>query len=108
MCFHFTLFIDSRRSSSRQAFEQLHGLAEIHLANAYTIEIIDFIDHIETFEARGVTMVPTLDIRTNGGPPRRFIRDTSFYKEILISMGMRHTADKMLNEAKHMMEKLDH
>jgi hypothetical protein len=103
---HMVLFIDSDRPRSVRAAERLEALCRRHLAEDYTLALIDLRTHAERFESQRVVAVPTLDITFSSGKTQRFVGDFSCPEQIIVALGMARQAKQMAVKALEMKEQL--
>ena len=79
---HLILYVAGQSSTSLDAFANLRGLCEEHLAGHYQIEIIDLVEQPLLARQDDIVAVPTL-VRHRPPPSLRVIGDLSDTQRVL-------------------------
>ena len=86
--YHLRLYVAGQSPKSVRAVENLRQVCEEHLADRYTIELVDLTENPERARTDEIIAVPTL-IRKLPEPIRRIIGDLSDTEKVLIGLQLR-------------------
>jgi circadian clock protein KaiB len=86
--YHLRLYVAGQSPKSVRAVENLRKVCEEHLADRYTIELVDLTENPERARSDEIIAVPTL-IRKLPEPIRRIIGDLSDTEKVLIGLQLR-------------------
>lgn len=81
------LYIAGDTRKSADAIENLTKYCEEHLKNAYTIEVVDLLQHPHLAEGEQIIAVPTL-IKKLPAPVRILVGDLSQKQKFLVGMNL--------------------
>ncbi len=84
------LYVAGMTPAARRAFDNVKKICDEHLANRYTIEVIDLLDNPQLAEGEQIIAVPTL-VRRLPEPVRRIIGDLSLTEKVLVGLDIRPT-----------------
>jgi circadian clock protein KaiB len=82
------LYVAGEAAKSLTAFSNLKKICEVHLANRYSIEVIDLAKHPELAQTDQIVALPTL-VRKLPEPVRRVIGDLSNMDRVLVGMDLK-------------------
>ncbi len=82
---HLRLYVAGQTPKSMIALANLKRICQEHLANRYTIEIVDLLQHPELARRDHIMAIPTL-IRNLPEPVRKIIGDLSNTERVLIGL----------------------
>lgn len=82
------LYVAGKSPKSMAAFANLTRLCEEHLADRYTIEVIDLVEHPQLAAGDQIVAIPTL-VRKLPEPLRRIVGDLSNTERTLIGLQLR-------------------
>ena len=83
------LYVAGQTPKSIRAFGNLKKLCEEHLADQYTIEIIDLLKNPRLARGDQIVAIPTL-VRKLPEPMRKIIGDLSNTERVLVGLDIRH------------------
>jgi circadian clock protein KaiB len=86
--YELRLYIAGNTRKSVVALENLKRYCEMHLANEYTIEVIDLLIQPQLAEGDQIFAVPTL-VRKVPEPIRKIIGDLSNEEKVLVGLNIR-------------------
>ena len=89
--FVLRLFIAGTSPNSMRAITNLKAVCETHLANRYTLEIIDIHQQAQKAEGEQEIALPML-IKKSPGIERRLIGDMSNTEKVLKGLGIKDSA----------------
>lgn len=84
------LYIAGMQRTAQRALNNLEEICEKHLADQYSIEVIDLLEHPGLAEGDQILAVPTL-VRRLPEPMRKIIGDLSDTEKVLIGLDIRPT-----------------
>ncbi len=84
------LYVAGMTAAARRALESIEKICEEHLANRYTIEVIDLLERPQLAEGEQIIAVPTL-VRHLPPPVRKIIGDLSATEKVLVGLDIRPT-----------------
>ena len=82
------LYVAGAATKSLTAFANLKKICEEHLANRYSIEVVDLVEHPELAQLDQIVALPTL-IRKLPEPIRRIIGNLSNLDRVLVGMDLK-------------------
>jgi circadian clock protein KaiB len=82
------LYVAGQTPKSVKAFSNLKKFCEEHLANHYTIEVIDLLENPQLAEGDQIVAIPTL-VRKLPEPIRKIIGDLSNTERVLVGLDLR-------------------
>ena len=82
------LYVAGQTPRSRTAFANLKEICEEHLADRYSIEVIDLLEHPQLSKGDQILAIPTL-VRRLPKPMRKIIGDLSDTERVLIGLDLR-------------------
>jgi circadian clock protein KaiB len=82
------LYVAGQTPRSRTAFANLKVICEEHLADRYSIEVIDLLEHPQLSKGDQILAIPTL-VRRLPQPMRKIIGDLSDTERVLIGLDLR-------------------
>jgi circadian clock protein KaiB len=85
------LYVAGETPKSLTAFANLKKICEEHLANRYSIEVIDLTKHPQLAQNDQIVALPTL-VRKLPEPIRRVIGDLSNLERVLVGMDLKPAA----------------
>jgi circadian clock protein KaiB len=83
------LYVAGKTPRCKAAEQNLRKVCEQYLADRYTIEIIDLLEHPTLAQGDQILAVPTL-VRKLPVPVRRIIGDLSNTERVLVGLDLRH------------------
>lgn len=84
------LYVAGMTPAARRALDNVKKICDEHLANRYTIEVIDLLEHPQLAEGEQIIAVPTL-VRHLPPPVRKIIGDLSLTEKVLVGLDIRPT-----------------
>ena len=85
---HLRLYVAGESPKSLEAFFNLRRLCEAHLANRYTIEVVDLLENPRLARGDEIIAIPTL-VRQLPAPMRKIIGDLSDTDRVLVGLQLR-------------------
>ena len=82
------LYLAGRTAKSVAALENLKKLCEEHLADKYTITVIDLLEHPQLAKEDQILAIPTL-VRKLPEPIKKIIGDLSNAERVLVGLDLR-------------------
>jgi len=82
------IYVAGAATKSLTAFANLKKICEEHLANRYSIEVVDLVEHPELAQLDQIVALPTL-IRKLPEPIRRIIGNLSNLDRVLVGMDLK-------------------
>jgi circadian clock protein KaiB len=82
------LYVAGQTARSRTALVNLKKICEDHLADGYSIEVIDLLEHPQLSKGDQILAIPTL-VRRLPKPMRKIIGDLSDTHRVLIGLDLR-------------------
>lgn len=82
------LYVAGQSSKSLTAISNLHRICEEHLANEFTIEVIDLLEKPQLAEGDQIIAIPTL-VRRLPEPIRKVIGDLSDTEKTLVGLQLK-------------------
>jgi circadian clock protein KaiB len=82
---YLRLYVAGQSPKSLNAFTNLKGLCDAHLAGKYEIEIIDLVEHPDLAAGDDILAIPTL-VRRLPAPLRKVIGDLSDTHRVLVGL----------------------
>ncbi len=82
------LYVAGQTPRSRAALANLRLICEEHLADRYSIEVIDLLEHPQLSRGDQILAIPTL-VRRLPKPMRKIIGDLSDTQRVLIGLDLR-------------------
>ncbi len=86
------LYVTGQTPRSLAAIENMRRICAEHLAEHYTLEVIDIYQHPEACEEQQIIAAPTL-IKVLPHPLRRIIGDLSNTEKVLVGLDLRNRSD---------------
>jgi circadian clock protein KaiB len=86
------LYVAGQTPRSLLAFANLKRLCENHLANRYSIEVIDLVKQPQLAQGDQIVAVPTL-VRKLPVPVKRLIGDLSDLERVMVGMDLKPAAN---------------
>jgi circadian clock protein KaiB len=74
--------------TARRAFESIKKICEEHLADRYSIEVVDLLENPQLAEGDQILAVPTL-VRQLPPPVRKIIGDLSATEKVLVGLDLK-------------------
>lgn len=90
--YRLVLYVAGRNAASIKAIENAKRLMESQSGGAYTLEVVDVLEHPQLAEDEKILAVPTL-IKKLPLPLRRVIGDLSNSEKVLIGLDIRPISD---------------
>jgi circadian clock protein KaiB len=84
------LYVAGMTPAARRALDNVKKICEEHLADRYTIEVIDLLENPQLAEGEQIIAVPTL-VRHLPVPVRKIIGDLSATEKVLVGLDIRPT-----------------
>ena len=85
------LYVAGMTPAAHRALESIKKICEEHLANRYSIEIVDLLENPQLAEGEQIFAVPTL-VRQLPPPVRKIIGDLSATEKVLIGLDIKPSA----------------
>jgi circadian clock protein KaiB len=85
---HLRLYVAGESPKSLEAFVNLRRLCEVHLANRYTIEVVDLLQNPRLARGDEIVAIPTL-VRQLPAPMCKIIGDLSDTDRVLVGLQLR-------------------
>lgn len=82
------LYVAGMTPAAHRAFESIRKICEEHLANRYSIEIVDLLQNPQLAEGEQIVAVPTL-VRQLPPPVRKIIGDLSATEKVLVGLDIK-------------------
>ena len=82
------LYVAGMTPAARRALDNVEKICEEHLANRYTIDVIDLLENPQLAEGEQIIAVPTL-VRHLPAPVRKIIGDLSATEKVLVGLDIR-------------------
>ena len=82
------LYVAGMTPAAQRAFESIKNICEEHLANRYSIEIVDLLEKPQLAEGDQIFAVPTL-VRRLPPPVRKIIGDLSATEKVLVGLDIK-------------------
>jgi circadian clock protein KaiB len=82
---YLRLYVAGQSPKSLQAFANLKGMCDEHLAGHYEIEVIDLVEHPAMAQSDDILAIPTL-VRRLPAPLRKIIGDLSNTERVLVGL----------------------
>ena len=82
------LYVAGMTPAARRALDNVQKICDEHLANRYTIEVIDLLENPQLAEGEQIIAVPTL-VRHLPPPVRKIIGDLSATEKVLVGLDIR-------------------
>lgn len=82
------LYVAGMTPAAHRAFESIKKICEEHLANRYSIEIVDLLEHPQLAEGEQIFAIPTL-VRQLPPPVRKIIGDLSATEKVLVGLDIK-------------------
>ncbi len=89
------LYVAGQTAKSLQAFANLKGICEEHLAGEYHIEVIDLLKNPQLAKGDQILALPTL-VRHLPEPVRKIIGDLSNTERVLVGLDLRPRTSKAM------------
>jgi circadian clock protein KaiB len=86
------LYVAGQTARSRTALVNLKQICEDHLADGYSIEVIDLLEHPQLSKGDQILAIPTL-VRRLPKPMRKIIGDLSDTQRVLIGLDLRSAGE---------------
>ncbi|MFG0330725.1 MAG: circadian clock KaiB family protein [Phycisphaerales bacterium] len=91
--YNLRLYVAGQTPKSITAIANLRRLCEKHLANRYTIEVIDLLERPQLAAGDQIVAIPTL-VRKLPPPLKRIIGDLSNTDRVLVGLDLQPRADE--------------
>lgn len=85
---HLRLYVAGMTPTARRAFESIKKICEEHLADRYSIEVVDLLENPQLAEGDQILAVPTL-VRQLPPPVRKIIGDLSATEKVLVGLDLK-------------------
>jgi circadian clock protein KaiB len=85
---HLRLYVAGMTPTARRAFESIERICEEHLADRYSIEVVDLLENPQLAEGDQILAVPTL-VRQLPPPVRKIIGDLSATEKVLVGLDIK-------------------
>jgi circadian clock protein KaiB len=95
--YNLRLYVAGQTKKSLTAFANLKRICEEHLANRYTIEVIDLLKQPQLAQGDQILAIPTL-VRRLPEPIRKIIGDLSNTERVLVGLDLRPGAPSQEQE----------
>jgi len=82
------LYVAGMTPAARRAFESIKKICEEHLADRYSIEVVDLLKDPQLAEGDQILAVPTL-VRQLPPPVRKIIGDLSATEKVLVGLDIK-------------------
>ena len=82
------LYVAGMTPAAHKAFDSIKAICEEHLANRYSIEVIDLLEHPQLAEGEQIFAIPTL-VRQLPPPVRKIIGDLSATEKVLVGLDIK-------------------
>ena len=82
------LYVAGQTTRSVNAFANLKRICEEHMADSYSIEVIDLLENPQLADGDQIVAIPTL-VRRLPEPLRRIIGDLSNVERVLLGLDLR-------------------
>jgi len=86
--FKLCLYIAGKNRKSDQAIKNLKQYCETHLEGAYTIEVVDLLEHPHLAEGEQIIATPTL-VKKLPSPVRILVGDLSLEDRFLVGLDLK-------------------
>lgn len=81
------LFVAGESEISQQAVTNLRKICQTHFPEAYSLEIVDIVEHPSRITSDNIIATPTL-VKLSPRPVRRLVGDFSDIQKVLTALGV--------------------